>query len=56
MICLGTSGGSWWRENENGGDCWRATRDDLTDPGRALLDGLADLHGHEPVIVTFLDT
>lgn len=51
MVCLGTSGGSWWDS-----DYWHATRADLTVTGRQLVDALAALYGREPLIVTFLDT
>jgi len=54
-ICLGTSGGSW--HDERTGDYWACTQDDLTDAGRALIDGLSALYGNVTVhITTYLDT
>lgn len=53
--CLGTSGGSWY--DERFGRYWACAREDLTEAGRTLMDGLSALYGGAIVhLTTYLDT
>lgn len=53
IVCLGSSGGSWRREPQG---YFKATIDDLTQDGRAVVDLLRGLYNREPVFITALDT
>lgn len=52
-ICLGTSGGSWVKED---GEFWEASAVDLTDGGLELVAALNVLYGTDAKLVTVVDT
>lgn len=51
-LCLGTSGGSWTKED---GEFWEAGWDDLQDAAVKILNELELVYGVEAVLVTVVD-
>lgn len=52
-LCLGTSGGSWTKEN---GDFWQVDWEDIQDAGVKILNELELVYGVEAVLITVVDT
>lgn len=53
-VCLGTSGHSWFSENDS--DYFVVTEGQLTNEECELLNSLEKLYGTRPSLVTYLDT
>lgn len=54
VVLLGTSSGAWWDEGKR--VYWKATREDLSRKGKALVGALEELYGRKATLLTFLDT
>jgi hypothetical protein len=53
-VCLGSSSEAYFDDQR--GDYWTASRQDLTGEGRRLVRGLERLYGRPAELLTFLDT